>query len=143
MKGLRIAGRGLRISGPRFNLPSETYNLSLKGAWMETQFRTVADEEALEQLFARSHEGPVVLFKHSNTCPISAMAYSRMKQLSEGVSLLVVQQSRELSRRVETRTGVAHESPQVLVLRRGRTVWTASHFEITAEAVAQAVKENQ
>jgi bacillithiol system protein YtxJ len=110
---------------------------------METQFKTVADEETLEELFARSHEGPVVIFKHSNTCPISAMAYSRMKQLDEGVSLIVVQQSRELSRTIESRTGVRHESPQVLVLRRGQPVWTASHFDITAEAVQQAVKENQ
>ena len=108
---------------------------------METQFATVADEEALEELFARSQEGPVVIFKHSNTCPISAMAYQRMKGVP-GVSLLVVQRSRELSRSVEERTGVRHESPQVLVLRGGRSVWSASHFDITAEAVAQAVKEN-
>ena len=110
---------------------------------METQFQTVAGDEALEQLFSRSHEEPVVLFKHSNTCPISAMAYQRMKKLGEGVSLIVVQQSRDLSRAVEARTGVRHESPQVLVLRRGQPVWTASHFDITAEAVEQAVRENQ
>jgi bacillithiol system protein YtxJ len=110
---------------------------------MDTQFTDVADGEALEQLFARSHEQPVVLFKHSNTCPISAMAYQRMQQAATGAALLVVQRSRELSRQVEARTGVRHESPQVLVLRRGQSVWTASHFDITAEAVEQAVKENQ
>ena len=110
---------------------------------MDTQFTDVADGEALEQLFARSHEEPVVLFKHSNTCPISAMAYQRMKQFRSGVALVVVQRSRELSRQVEARTGVRHESPQVLVLRRGQSVWSASHFDITAEAVEQAVKENE
>ncbi len=110
---------------------------------MENQFRAVADEGALEELFARSQEEPVVVFKHSNTCPISAMAYSRMKPLGGAVSLIVVQQSRGLSRAVEERTGVQHESPQVLVLRRGRSVWDASHFDITAEAVEQAVRENK
>jgi bacillithiol system protein YtxJ len=110
---------------------------------METQFTNVADGEALEQLFTRSHEEPVILFKHSNTCPISAMAYKRMKESASGVALLVVQRSRELSREVESRTGVRHESPQVLVLRRGQSVWSASHFDITAEAVEQAVKENK
>ena len=110
---------------------------------METQFKSVADDEALEQLFARSQEEPVVIFKHSNACPISAMAYSRMKPLGDAVSLIVVQQSRELSRTVEARTGVQHESPQVVVLRRGQPVWSASHFDITAEAVTQAVKENE
>ena len=110
---------------------------------MQKQFRTVADEAALEDLFARSQEEPVVLFKHSNTCPISAMAYSRMQKLGGGVALIVVQQSRDLSRQVETRTGVRHESPQVLVLRRGQSVWSASHFDITADAVERAMKENQ
>jgi len=110
---------------------------------MDTQFTDVADGAALEQLFARSHEQPVILFKHSDTCPISAMAYQRMKQVASDVSLVVVQRSRELSRQVEARTGVRHESPQVLVLRRGQSVWAASHFDITAEAVEQAVKEHQ
>jgi bacillithiol system protein YtxJ len=109
---------------------------------METQFMTVADEAALEQLFARSEEEPVVLFKHSSTCPISAMAYQRMKEV-EDVALVVVQRSRDLSRTVEARTGVRHESPQVLVLRRGQSVWSASHFDITADAVERARKENQ
>jgi bacillithiol system protein YtxJ len=109
---------------------------------METQFKTVADEEALEQLFARSQEEPVVLFKHSNTCPISAMAYQRMQEVPD-VALVVVQRSRELSRAVETRTGVRHESPQVLVLRRGESVWSASHFDITADAVEQARNANR
>ena len=107
---------------------------------METQFTDVADGAALERLFARSHEEPVVLFKHSNTCPISAMAYQRMKQCASGIALVVVQRSRELSREVEARTGVQHESPQVLVLRRGQSVWSASHFDITAEAVERAVR---
>lgn len=110
---------------------------------METQFTTVADDAALEELFTRSHEGPVVLFKHSSTCPISAMVYQRMKEVAGGVALVVVQRSRELSRRVEERTGVRHESPQALVLRAGQPVWSASHFDITAEAVERAVKENQ
>ncbi len=109
---------------------------------METQFTTVADGEALERLFARSHEEPVVIFKHSNTCPISAAAYGRMKEFGSGVALVVVQQSRDVSREVEQRTGVRHETPQALVLRNGRVVWNASHFDITSDVVEQAVREN-
>ena len=105
--------------------------------------QTIETENDLEALLASSSERPVLLFKHSNACPISAMAYSRMRPLGDAVSLIVVQQSRELSRTVEARTGVQHESPQVVVLRRGQPVWSASHFDITAEAVTQAVKENE
>ena len=103
-------------------------------------FQTVADAGALDTLFARSHEAPVLLFKHSNACPISAAAYEQMSRVKGDVSIVVVQQSRDLAREVETRTGVRHESPQVLVLRDGAVVWTASHFAVTAAAVEQAVR---
>jgi bacillithiol system protein YtxJ len=107
---------------------------------METQFEQVSDAAALDRLFERSHEGPVVLFKHSNTCPISARAYRQMEGVRGHVALVVVQKSRDVSREVAERTGVAHESPQAFVLRDGRAVWSASHFDITADAVEQAVR---
>ena len=49
--------------------------------------------------------------------------------------------ARELSTEIENRLGVAHESPQVIVLRNGQVVWNASHFKITADAVTEAVRE--
>jgi bacillithiol system protein YtxJ len=107
---------------------------------METNFSRVEDAAALEQLLARSHEGPVLLFKHSDTCPISARAYRQMREVRSPVSILVVQRSRDLSREVEARTGVQHETPQALVLRNGQAVWSASHFEITADAVERALR---
>ena len=105
-------------------------------------FHTVADAGALEGLFARSHEAPVLLFKHSNACPISAAAYQQMSRVNGEVSIVVVQENRELSREIESRTGVQHETPQALVLRNGRVVWNASHFDITSDVVEQAVREN-
>ena len=108
-----------------------------------SNFNAVSDSAALEELFARSHEGPVLLFKHSSSCPISARAYSQMEGVETPVSIVVVQQSRELSREIEQRTGVPHETPQALVLRDGRAVWNASHFDVTAQAVRQAVRENE
>jgi bacillithiol system protein YtxJ len=107
---------------------------------MGNNFRPVEDGAALDALLARSHEGPVLLFKHSNTCPISAHAYRQMQEVKSPVSIVVVQQSRDISREVESRTGVQHETPQALVLRKGQAVWSASHFEITADAVERALK---
>jgi bacillithiol system protein YtxJ len=107
---------------------------------MESNFRPVEDGAALDALLARSHESPVLLFKHSSTCPISARAYRQMQEVKSPVSIVVVQRSRDISREVESRTGVQHETPQALVLRNGQAVWTASHFEITADAVEQALR---
>ncbi len=40
---------------------------------------------------------------------------------------------------VTERTGVRHESPQVIVLRDGKAVWSASQFRIKADDVAHAI----
>lgn len=109
---------------------------------MEANFNPVSDAATLEELFARSHSEPVLLFKHSNACPISARAYSQMTAVKTPVAIVVVQKNRDISREVEQRTGVRHETPQALVIRNGRVVWDASHFDITSDVVEQAVKEN-
>jgi monothiol bacilliredoxin len=110
---------------------------------IETQFTPINDTDALEQVLARSHNEPVILFKHSTTCPISASAYRQMSQVSGDVSLVVVQRARDVSKEIEARTGIRHESPQAIVLRNGEAVWTASHFDITSDAVEKAVRENE
>jgi hypothetical protein len=51
-----------------------------------------------------------------------------------------VVQDEYLSRTIEERTGVRHESPQVLVFRSGKVVWNASHLKITRRTVTRAVQ---
>ncbi|MDQ2976921.1 MAG: bacillithiol system redox-active protein YtxJ [Acidobacteriota bacterium] len=108
---------------------------------MENHFIRITDTKSYEDLITRSKERPVVIFKHSLTCPISAAAYDQMERFDGEVALIEVQRARELSRKIENRLGIAHESPQVIVLRNGQVVWDASHFSITADAVAAAVKK--
>ncbi len=118
--------------------------MSTKGAEQRgAQFIPLADTKALEELFEISHSKPVVLFKHSTTCPISSAAYQEMSRYGGDVSLLIVQQSRDISRAVEARTGVRHESPQAIVLRNGQAVWNASHWSVRRGAVEHAVREHE
>jgi bacillithiol system protein YtxJ len=109
---------------------------------MGDRFTKIADAEALEEVLARSNDAPVILFKHSTTCPISSAAYKQMSEVKTDVSLVVVQSAREVSSEIASRTGVRHESPQAIVVRNGAAVWSASHFDITAKAVEQAVEEH-
>jgi bacillithiol system protein YtxJ len=109
---------------------------------MNNHFTSVSDRQELESLFTRSHERPVVLFKHSLTCPISSAAYQEMSGVGTDVSIIVVQKAREASREVETLTGIRHESPQAIILRNGRAVWNVSHWRITRSAVEDAVREH-
>jgi bacillithiol system protein YtxJ len=83
------------------------------------------------------------LFKHSTTCPISAAAYREMSRYEGPISLVVIQRARDISRQIETLTGVRHESPQAIILRNGQAVWSASHWNITTEAVESALARQE
>jgi len=107
---------------------------------MDGHFVRITDTKSFEDLAERSKERPMVIFKHSLTCPISAAAYQQMEQFNGEVALVEVQRARALSTEIESKLGVAHESPQVIVMSKGQVVWNASHFKITAEAVADAVR---
>ena len=107
---------------------------------MGNHFIKVTGAEQFTDLLSRSQEQPVVIFKHSTTCPVSSAAYDEMEQVAGEVVLVEVQRARELSREIEKRTGIRHESPQVLVLENGKVVWNASHFKVKAQAVAEALQ---
>ena len=110
---------------------------------MENHFVKITETAALADLVQRSQQQPVVIFKHSLTCPISASALRQMKDYEGEIALVEVQLARELSSEIENRLGVRHESPQVIVLRNGQVVWDGSHFKVTADAVADAVGRAQ
>jgi bacillithiol system protein YtxJ len=106
------------------------------------KFLKITHKEGLEELISNSNSRPVVIFKHSNSCPISAVAYREMENLDGDVSLIEVQSARDVSLEIASRTGVRHESPQVIILRDGKAVWNASHFDVKARDVAEAVQAN-
>ncbi len=106
---------------------------------MGNKFLRVDDNEVLENLITSSRDRPVILFKHSNSCSISAAAYREMEHVNEDVRLVEVQSARDVSREIASRTGVRHESPQVIIMRDGKAVWNASHYDVTAKAVAEAL----
>ncbi len=109
---------------------------------MNDQFSPVTDVQALEPLFERSRDEPVLLFKHDTACPISAAAHRELSRLGGGIPLIDVERAKDVSREIESRTSVRHESPQVIMLRNGEAVWSASHFDITADAVDEAARRH-
>jgi bacillithiol system protein YtxJ len=102
--------------------------------------------EELDPLWQQSGEGPVLVFKHSVTCPISARARVEFEHVAasssaDGVvfALLEVQNARPLSDELARRAGVRHESPQALLLRSGAVTWHASHFAIRRDSLTTAL----
>lgn len=98
-------------------------------------FISIDDKAALDRFLAEANGSPVVIMKHSNTCGVSSRAYRAMTSFEGQVGLVVVQEARDVSEEVVRRTGVAHETPQVLILRDDKVLFTASHFDVKSEIV--------
>ena len=109
---------------------------------MNNHFQKVQDLKTLQELLAQSAEKPIVIFKHSTTCPVSAGAYAEVAGVSSEVALVDVQSARDISSEIAMSTGVGHESPQVIILRNGKPVWHASHWSIKKETIEKALREN-
>lgn len=104
----------------------------------------VRSSSELDALFEQSRQEPVVVFKHSLTCPISTAAHRRFEAFVDAhpdiaIGLIEIQNNRELSNAVADRTGVRHESPQAIVLDGGEAVWNASHGAIDQAALESAL----
>jgi bacillithiol system protein YtxJ len=55
------------------------------------------------------------------------------------VYLVDVLGQRPLSQRIAAALSICHESPQVIVLQAGTPTWHASHYDVTADALAKEV----
>ena len=92
--------------------------------------------EKLEEAIENSRVHPVLLFKHSRTCGISAGVMNQeIAGVDAPVNLILVQDDRHISNELAARTGIRHESPQAIVLKDGEVVYHASHFDITADDI--------
>lgn len=107
----------------------------------------VQDVDELDKLLGESDARPVLLFKHSYTCGISAEALDELlahlgnETLERArYALVTVQTHREVSNAVSRKLGVRHETPQAMVIRDGQVVWSASHFRVTADAMLHAIR---
>lgn len=102
---------------------------------MSANFIEINSTEELNRVFEESGEKPVVLFKHSLTCPISTGVYGEISRVDADIYLVVMQMARNVSNEIASRTGIRHESPQAIILKNGEPVYHASHFDVTASDV--------
>ena len=104
-----------------------------------TAFAPISDADDLARWLRRPGLGLLLL--HDPGCPISTYAYWEVAQIGGEAALADVRAAPALAAAVERRTGLRHESPQAIVVRDGRPIWSASHFGVTSEAVSEAMEE--
>ncbi len=107
--------------------------------------RLVESIDALNELLAGTSRRPALIFKHSLSCGTSAMAMEEMQDLAAAgplaveLALVRIQAARAVSDAIATRLKIRHESPQVLLVRDGLVVWSATHWNVTAATVRAAL----
>lgn len=105
--------------------------------------QTLASSRDLDAVLAAES---ALVFKNSMTCPISAAARQEVDKLlsrrpEAPLYVLDVHDAAELSEDVARRTGIEHESPQMILFVRGEAVWQAAHYSIRAADVERAMDE--
>ena len=116
---------------------------------MHPDLRPLEHVDELHRLLVESESRPVLLFKHSYTCGVSLEALDELvahlndreaKGFLPEYAMVTVQTHRAVSNAIAQKLGVRHETPQALLVRNGRVVWSASHFRVTAAAVDDAIR---
>ncbi|WP_462253929.1 bacillithiol system redox-active protein YtxJ [Ekhidna sp.] len=100
----------------------------------------------LEEIDNLSQEKPVLLFKHSTRCSISAMSLGRFERsFSDDYSFepyfLDLIAHRDVSNMIAERYGIRHESPQAILIANGKAVFNSSHMGINYEELNSIAKK--
>jgi bacillithiol system protein YtxJ len=98
----------------------------------------LTDLGQLNEIMTLSNEKPVVIFKHSTRCIVSRTALKQFENefdLDDQVAVyfLDLLEHRDISNEIASRFGVYHQSPQVLLIKEGKSVYDVSHSDIDAE----------
>lgn len=96
-------------------------------------------EDQWNALLQASHAKPQVIYKHSTRCSISSVVKSRLERaaIPEDVDFhyLDLIAYRSLSNKIADDTGVVHESPQVILIRNGKSIYNESHGAIMMDDI--------
>lgn len=94
-----------------------------------------------------SADKPVLLLKHSTTCPISANAWREFQKFHASsqnrdlqTAFVKVIESRPVSLKIAEESGVKHQSPQAILFKNGKAVWNTSHWDITEQSLQASTR---
>jgi bacillithiol system protein YtxJ len=104
--------------------------------------------DQLDAIRKESTEKPVMIFKHSTRCSISRMVLDRLErnwdvqEMDSHVKayFLDLISYRQISNQLAELFEVEHESPQVLIIRNGASVFDRSHMAIDYQQIRSTVK---
>ena len=107
----------------------------------------LTSKNQIENLITESITEPVVIFKHSTSCSISRATLDRLERNWSGGEIAHIKpyfldllSYREISNSIAETFAVEHQSPQVLIISNGKSVYDRSHFQISFADVQNELK---
>lgn len=88
-----------------------------------------------------------IIFKHSTRCSISSMAKSRLDRawddsIETPMYYLDLIAHRDISNQIANLYQVEHQSPQILLIKKGVCVYNSSHSNITVEDLKNSIAKS-
>ena len=109
-------------------------------------WNSLTQQNQIQDIIAESKEAPVVIFKHSTSCSISATAKSRLERQWAAAGLEEVKPyyldllaHRPISNLIAQTFAVEHQSPQLLLIKEGVCQYDASHLGINLNEVKKNI----
>lgn len=113
---------------------------------MSLKWNRLESLEQLSEIQKQSKEQPVLIFKHSTRCSISRTVLDRLERNWNSEEAKNIQAyyldliaHRDVSNTIATTFQVHHESPQVLIIENGQSVYDKSHLEIDFKSIKSFV----
>lgn len=107
-------------------------------------WKVLNDIAQLDTIKKDSAERPVLIFKHSTRCNISASVLNRLERKWDPAAVgslepyyLDLIAHRPVSNAIAEVFGVHHESPQALIIHQGVCVYDASHYDISFDELVE------
>lgn len=104
----------------------------------------LTDLGQLNEIIELSNEKPVAIFKHSTRCSVSRMALKQFENEFNSADsvetyFLDLIAYRDVSNEIATRFQVMHQSPQLVLIKEGKSVYNASHSDIDAQELKSKI----
>jgi bacillithiol system protein YtxJ len=107
------------------------------------EIKEILTEKDVDELFL---DNKALVFKNSIYCGISKNAIREFEKFVDTIKdefkvyIVDVNRNRELSQKIAEKAQVKHESPQIILLEKGKVKWNASHWNITFDACKKATE---
>lgn len=115
---------------------------------LPSTWKTLETVEQLDDIINNSVDKPKLIFKHSVHCSTSTLI--KMKLTAEwdidpdtiDFYQLDIINHNDVSSAIETKLGVQHQSPQIIMVKNKKATNRTSHLDISYEFIKKAIEDN-